>query len=310
MPVPRRSSAPPLSAHGSPGGRPWPASNGKRPRAGASRRPPPPGPRASWSASRRVSGSPRRGCSPAHPPRLRPRKSPRNRGASARRNAAAARAGVEGDAPAEAPVDAAPATRHRIRLARPPTLRQRKRRSGAGIIPGHACRRRRMDEPGPAEAPAPENAEARAAALEAGRRLFARPCRFVAGVAGPDGLPAPTLPEIAFAGRSNVGKSSLVNALTGQRALARISNTPGRTRELNFFDLDGRLTLVDLRATATPPPPDRRSRPGHASRRLTCAAGRPSGVSACCSTQGVASRQPMSLSWPHSTRARCPSSRC
>ena len=56
----------------------------------------------------------------------------------------------------------------------------------------------------------------------------------------------PALPEIAFAGRSNVGKSSLVNALTGRRTLARISNTPGRTRELNFFDLDGRLMLVDL----------------------------------------------------------------
>ena len=59
-------------------------------------------------------------------------------------------------------------------------------------------------------------------------------------------MPAPALPEIAFAGRSNVGKSSLVNALTGRRALARTSNTPGRTRELNFFDLDGRLMLVDL----------------------------------------------------------------
>ena len=59
-------------------------------------------------------------------------------------------------------------------------------------------------------------------------------------------MPAPALPEIAFAGRSNVGKSSLVNALTGRRALARTSNTPGRTRELNFFDLDGRLVLVDL----------------------------------------------------------------
>ena len=59
-------------------------------------------------------------------------------------------------------------------------------------------------------------------------------------------MPAPALPEIAFAGRSNVGKSSLVNAVTGRRALARTSNTPGRTRELNFFDLDGRLMLVDL----------------------------------------------------------------
>ena len=54
------------------------------------------------------------------------------------------------------------------------------------------------------------------------------------------------LPEIAFAGRSNVGKSSLVNALTGRRTLARTSNTPGRTRQLNFFDLGGRLMLVDL----------------------------------------------------------------
>ncbi len=59
-------------------------------------------------------------------------------------------------------------------------------------------------------------------------------------------LPEPTLPEVAFAGRSNVGKSSLINALTGRRTLARISRTPGRTRELNFFDLAGALMLVDL----------------------------------------------------------------
>ena len=95
-------------------------------------------------------------------------------------------------------------------------------------------------------AEADEGAEAREAALEAGRRLFAQPCRFVSGAAVLAALPAPALPEIAFAGRSNVGKSSLVNALTGRRALARISNTPGRTRELNFFDLAGRLMLVDL----------------------------------------------------------------
>ncbi len=60
------------------------------------------------------------------------------------------------------------------------------------------------------------------------------------------GLPDTALAEIAFAGRSNVGKSSVINALTGQTALARTSNTPGRTREINFFELEGRLMLVDL----------------------------------------------------------------
>lgn len=82
--------------------------------------------------------------------------------------------------------------------------------------------------------------------LEAGRRLFARDCRFVAGAAAAAALPDERLPEVAFLGRSNVGKSSLVNALTGRRMLARTSNTPGRTRQLNFFALDGRLMLVDL----------------------------------------------------------------
>ena len=82
--------------------------------------------------------------------------------------------------------------------------------------------------------------------LEAGRLLFARDCRFVAGAASEAALPADGLPEIAFLGRSNVGKSSLVNALTGRRMLARTSNTPGRTRQINFFALDGRLMLVDL----------------------------------------------------------------
>src|SRR6266478_2291234 len=81
---------------------------------------------------------------------------------------------------------------------------------------------------------------------EAGRRLFAREARFIAGAANPLALPPEGLPEIAFVGRSNVGKSSLVNALTGRRVLARISNTPGRTRQINFFDLGGRLMLVDL----------------------------------------------------------------
>jgi GTP-binding protein len=82
--------------------------------------------------------------------------------------------------------------------------------------------------------------------LEAGRLLFARECRFVAGGADAAALPEESLPEVAFLGRSNVGKSSLVNALTGRRTLARTSNTPGRTRQLNFFALDERLMLVDL----------------------------------------------------------------
>jgi GTP-binding protein len=81
---------------------------------------------------------------------------------------------------------------------------------------------------------------------EAGRRLFAAEARFIAGAPSPSALPPEGLPEIAFVGRSNVGKSSLVNALTGRRTLARISNTPGRTRQINFFDLGGRLMLVDL----------------------------------------------------------------
>jgi GTP-binding protein len=83
-------------------------------------------------------------------------------------------------------------------------------------------------------------------ALAAGRRLFARPCRFVAGVADLARLPPADLPEVAFAGRSNVGKSSLINALTGRRQLARTSNTPGRTQQINLFDLGGRLMLADL----------------------------------------------------------------
>jgi GTP-binding protein len=85
-----------------------------------------------------------------------------------------------------------------------------------------------------------------AALYEAGRLLFAKECRFVTGAAALDHLPPAEAPEIAFAGRSNVGKSSLINALTGRNSLARASNTPGRTQQINFFDLGGRLTLVDL----------------------------------------------------------------
>jgi GTP-binding protein len=83
-------------------------------------------------------------------------------------------------------------------------------------------------------------------AIEAARVLFARPAVFMMGAAKMDGLPAPDLPEIAFAGRSNVGKSSLINALVGQNHLARASNEPGRTREVNFFVLDETIRLVDL----------------------------------------------------------------
>ena len=82
--------------------------------------------------------------------------------------------------------------------------------------------------------------------LETARVLFARPAEFLMGAARIDQLPAPDLPEIAFAGRSNVGKSSLINALVGRSGLARSSSEPGRTREVNFFVLDGRLRLVDL----------------------------------------------------------------
>jgi len=82
--------------------------------------------------------------------------------------------------------------------------------------------------------------------LEAARIAFARPVEFMMGAAKIDQLPDRSLPEVAFAGRSNVGKSSLINALVGRHGLARASNEPGRTREVNFFVLDERLRLVDL----------------------------------------------------------------
>ncbi|MFT8596635.1 ribosome biogenesis GTP-binding protein YihA/YsxC [Acetobacter orientalis] len=85
-----------------------------------------------------------------------------------------------------------------------------------------------------------------AAALEEGRLLFAGSCEFIFGAQKLGQLPPQTLPEIAFAGRSNVGKSSLINALTGRKALARASSEPGRTKQLNFFNLAERLMLVDM----------------------------------------------------------------
>jgi GTP-binding protein len=97
--------------------------------------------------------------------------------------------------------------------------------------------------------PAPGNAEdeeARALAAERGRKLFAGPCVFMLGVTKEAYLPDAALIEVAFAGRSNVGKSSLINALTNRKGLARTSNTPGRTQEINFFRLGDSLVLVDL----------------------------------------------------------------
>lgn len=92
----------------------------------------------------------------------------------------------------------------------------------------------------------PGEPEFEEALVERGRLLFAGPVDFVKGVVALDGLPAPDRAEVALAGRSNVGKSSLINAITGRKAIARTSVTPGRTQELNFFDVGRRLYLVDM----------------------------------------------------------------
>jgi GTP-binding protein len=94
--------------------------------------------------------------------------------------------------------------------------------------------------------PFPETPPPTAEEAETARRLFAGPVEFLKGVVAMAGLPPADRAEVCFAGRSNVGKSSLINALTGRRALARASNTPGRTQEINFFTLGDRHYLVDL----------------------------------------------------------------
>jgi GTP-binding protein len=84
------------------------------------------------------------------------------------------------------------------------------------------------------------------AAIAEAERIFRQEARFVAGADHFEAIPDSDIPEVAFAGRSNVGKSSLINALTGRRNLARASNTPGRTQQINFFDLSGHIQLADL----------------------------------------------------------------
>ncbi len=92
----------------------------------------------------------------------------------------------------------------------------------------------------------PVNEEFSSDEMEAGRKMFCQQCEFVAGATVESQLPTPTLPEVAFAGRSNVGKSTIINALLGQNKKARTSSNPGHTKQVNIFDLSQQMFLVDL----------------------------------------------------------------
>lgn len=113
-----------------------------------------------------------------------------------------------------------------------------------------------------------------AEALEAARVFFAHPVTFMMGAVEMTGLPPAVLPEVAFAGRSNVGKSSLINAVTGRNHLARASTAPGRTREINFFVADETLRLVGCRAMASPRSAAARRTSSRTWAAPTCAVGR------------------------------------
>jgi GTP-binding protein len=113
----------------------------------------------------------------------------------------------------------------------------------AGLVPAIQVFKGRLTEMG-----STQTTDFTKADIARGKALFKEPCTFVKGVVSIDDLPKDGRPEIAFAGRSNVGKSSLINAVTGRTSLARVSVTPGRTRELNFFTLGkaGGPYLVDM----------------------------------------------------------------